>query len=394
MMAMNAPFSFQHPEPVSDETVNAALDAAVRQVRANLPSFTYAAQNHSSVDNFYPAVANDQWTAGFWPGEIWLAYEHSGDKVFRYAAQIQVQSFLHRIENRIETDHHDMGFLYNPSCIAAWKLVGDEDGRRAALLAADQLIERFHPVGGFIQAWGSMGERGNYRYIIDCLLNLPLLYWASNETGDVKYRDIARIHAATTLAHSVRPDDSTFHTFYMDPETGGPSHGATKQGYSDSSSWARGQAWAIYGMALSYRHEKLAEYRDAFERLLAYYLKRLPSDLVPYWDLIFTDGDEPRDSSSAAIVACGLLEMADIETEANLAASYRRLARQMMASLITGYAVSDPSISNGLILHGTYSKRTPYNTCRGEGVDECVAWGDYYYMEALTRLKGAWSSYW
>ncbi len=391
---MNAIQPLSLPEPVSNVVVKDALDVAVGLVRANLPDFTYSAQNHSSVNNFYPAVANDQWTAGFWPGEIWLAYEASGEKVFRYAAQIHVQSFLNRIEKRIETDHHDMGFLYNPSCVAAWKLVGDKDGRKAALLAADQLIERFQPVGGFIQAWGSMGEPGNYRYIIDCLLNLPLLYWASDETGDQKYREIARIHAATTLANSIRPDNSTFHTFYMDPVTGAPSHGATKQGFSDTSSWARGQAWAIYGMALSYRYEKLPEYRDAFGALLAYYLERLPSDLVPYWDLIFTEGDEPRDSSSAAIVACGLLEMSDLEGEREIAEGYRILARRMMASLIVRYAVKDRSISNGLLLHGTYSKKTPYNTCRGEGVDECVSWGDYYYLEALTRLARSWSSYW
>jgi unsaturated chondroitin disaccharide hydrolase len=379
--------------PISDEEVRSALDAAVEQVRRNLPAFTYAAQNHSSVDNFYPAVENDQWTAGFWPGEIWLAYEHSGDKTFRHAAQIQVQSFLHRIEKRIATDHHDMGFLYSPTCVAAWKLVGDEDGRKAALLAADQLIERYHPVGQFIQAWGPMGEPDNYRYIIDCLLNLPLLYWASRETQDPKYRDIALTHARTTLAHSVRTDDSTYHTFYMDPRTGGPVRGVTCQGYRDDSSWARGQAWAIYGMALSYRYEALPEYRAAFDRLLAYYLKRLPADLVPYWDLIFTEGDEPRDSSSASIVACGLLEMADL-IGGDEAADWRQLARRMVKSLVDTYAVSDPAISNGQVLHGTYSKKTPFNTCTGEGVDECVAWGDYYYMEALTRLARNWSSYW
>ncbi|MBP1852922.1 glycoside hydrolase family 88 protein [Rhizobium halophytocola] len=379
--------------PISDDEVRSALDTAVAQVRRNLPQFTYSAQNHSSVDNFYPAVANDQWTAGFWPGEIWLAFEHSGDQTFRHAGQIQVQSFLDRIERRIETDHHDMGFLYSPTCVAAWKLVGDEDGRKAAILAADQLIERYHPVGQFIQAWGRMGEPGNYRYIIDCLLNLPLLYWASRETGDPKYRDIALIHARTTLAHSVRPDDSTYHTFYMDPETGDPVRGVTAQGYRDDSSWARGQAWAIYGMALSYRYEPLQQYRETFDRLLAYYLKRLPSDLIPYWDLIFMDGEEPRDSSSASIVACGLLEMADIVGGVE-ADGWRELARRMMKSLVDSYAVRDPAISNGQVLHGTYSKKTPYNTCKGEGVDECVAWGDYYYMEALTRLSGNWSSYW
>ncbi|MGO8095691.1 glycoside hydrolase family 88 protein [Rhizobium leguminosarum] len=382
------------PQPITDHEVKAALDLAIEQIRRNLPQFTHASQNHSSVGNFYPAVANDQWTAGFWPGELWLAFEHSGEAVFRHAAQVQVQSFLHRIVNRIETDHHDMGFLYSPSCIAAWKLVGDEDGRRAALLAADQLIERFQPIGQFIQAWGRKGVAEEYRYIIDCLLNLPLLYWASRETDDPKYREIALIHARTTLANSVRPDDSTYHTFYMDPVTGAPVRGATKQGYKDDSAWARGQAWAIAGMALSYRYERLEEYRQTFDRLLAFYLNRLPADMVPYWDLVFWDGDgEPRDSSSASITACGLLEMADL-VEPEPAARYRMLARRMMKSLSDHYAVKDPTVSNGLVLHATYSKKSPFNTCRGEGVDECVSWGDYYYMEALTRLSRSWSSYW
>ncbi|MBB4008378.1 glycoside hydrolase family 88 protein [Allorhizobium taibaishanense] len=382
------------PQPITDEEVRQALDFATAQVRRNLPDFTYKAQNHSSVGNVYPAVDNTQWTAGFWPGEIWLAYEHSGDKLFQYAAQIQVQSFLHRIENRIETDHHDMGFLYSPSCIAAWKLVGDEDGRRAALLAADQLLERYQPVGQFIQAWGRKDNPGEYRYIIDCLLNLPLLYWAARETGEDRYRQIALIHARTTLAHSIRPDNSTYHTFYMDPQTGGPVRGVTKQGYSDDSFWARGQAWGIAGMALSYRYERIDDYRDTFERLLDFYLKRLPQDLVPVWDLVFSEQDgEPRDSSSASIVACGLLEMADI-VEGEDAARYRDLAQRMVKSLAEHYAVKDHAVSNGLVLHGTYSKKTPHNTCRGEGVDECVSWGDYYYMEALTRLSRVWSSYW
>ena len=236
-----------------------------------------------------------------------------------------MQSFLHRIANRIETDHHDMGFLYSPSCVAAWKLVGDEDGRRAALLAADQLLERFQEKGQFIQAWGPMGEPGNYRYIIDCLLNLPLLFWASGESGEPRYREKALAHAHTTLANSIRPDHSTYHTFYMDPVTGAPVRGATTQGYRDESAWARGQAWAIAGMALCYRNERRTAYRDVFENLLAYYLGHLPDDLVPYWDLMFTDGDEPRDSSSAAIVACGLLEMAGLVGESGLAkcASWR-----------------------------------------------------------------------
>ncbi len=379
--------------PISTDELTDAMANAVAQVRRNLPTFTYSAQNHSSVDNFYPAVPNTQWTSGFWPGSIWLAYEATGDKTFRYAAQIQVQSFLHRIVNRIETDHHDMGFLYSPSCVAGWKLVGDEDGRRAAILAADQLLERFQEKGQFIQAWGPMGQPEQYRYIIDCLLNLPLLHWASAETGEPKYREKALAHAHTTLANSIRPDYSTHHTFYMDQETGAPVRGSTVQGYRDESAWTRGQAWSIAGMAVCYRYERDSAYRDTFDKLLDYYLGRLPDDLVPYWDLTFIDGDEPRDSSSAAITACGLMEMADL-VDPERASELRDLAARMMGSLWRGYAVRDPKVSNGLVLHGTYSKKTPFNTCTGEGVDECVAWGDYYYFEGLTRLTRQWTPYW
>ncbi len=379
--------------PMSADEAQAAIADVVAQVRRNLPEFTYAAQNHSSVNNFYPAVPNDQWTSGFWPGSIWLAYEATGDKIFRYAAQIHVQTLLHRIQNRIATDHHDMGFMYSPSCVSAWRLVGDEDARAAALLAADQLCERFHEKGAFLQAWGARGAPGNYRFIIDCLLNLPLLYWATEETGATRYRDLARRHLETSLAYSIRADYSTYHTFFMDPETGAPSHGATQQGYSDDSNWARGQAWAITGTAFLYRLEQTDALREAFEHLLDFYVARLPSDLVPYWDMIFSEGGEPRDSSSASIVASGLLEMAG-QIGGDKAEGYRDLAARMLTSLAQNYAVRDPALSNGFLLHGTYSKKTPYNGCRGEGVDECVAWGDYFYFEALTRLVRDWAPYW
>ncbi|PIO96792.1 glycoside hydrolase family 88 protein [Pleomorphomonas carboxyditropha] len=381
-------------DPVTDDEVAAALDLAVDLVRRNLPEFTHAARNHSSVDNFYPTCANDQWTCGFWPGQVWLAYERSRDEAFLDAARVQVRDFHHRVENRIAVDHHDMGFLYSPSCVAAYRLTGDRLARAAALLAADRLMDRFQPVGGFIQAWGAFGEPENYRFIIDCLMNLPLLYWATAETGDGSYADVARIHTATCLANSIRPDFSTYHTFFMDPVTGQPSHGATCQGYSDDSPWTRGQAWSIYGTALAYKVDRTEEKRQLFDRLLGFYLKKLPDDLVPYWDLMFTSGtEEPRDSSSASIVACGLLEMA-LHVDEAAAAGYRDLARRMVASLVQTYAVTDPAVSNGLVLHGTYSKKTPFNTCTPEGVDECVIWGDYFYMEALTRLSSDWVSYW
>ena len=371
-----------------------ALDTAVALVRQNLPLYTDHCQNHSSVHDIYPQCENNQWTCGFWPGEVWLSYERTSDAAFKNTALTLVDSFLYRIENKIEVDHHDMGFLYSPSCVAAYKLTGSEKGRRAAILAADQLCTRFQEKGSFFQAWGPLGAKDNYRYIIDCLLNVPLLYWASETTGDAHYAELAHRHVTTCLANSIRPDGSTYHTFFMDPVTGAPVRGATCQGYKDDSCWARGQAWGVYGTAISYRYTKRPEYLEVFRRVLSYYLDRLPEDLIPYWDMTFTEGDTaPRDSSSASIVACGLLEAAKYANP-DQAAEYTLLAAQMLGSVAEHYAVRQGPQGIGLVRHGTYSKKSPYNTCTPEGVDECVSWGDYFYMEGLTRLTKDWTLYW
>ncbi len=434
---------------ITDEEAREALGLAVEQVRRNLLLYTNRCQNHSSVNGIYPACENVQWTCGFWPGEIWLAWEYtqneeSGDgeagngnvlsreyaqneeqpgdegtvkgnalsreyahgEEFLAAAGKLVESFAHRIEEKIEVDHHDMGFLYTPSCVAAWKLTGDESAKRAALKAADQLMTRFQEKGEFFQAWGNIGEPGAYRFIIDCLMNLPLLYWASETTGDPRYQDAARRHITTCMRDSFREDGSTYHTFFMNQD-GTPARGETCQGFRDDSFWARGQAWGVYGSVQSYRYDPRPEYLTAFHRALDFYLSRLPEDLVPYWDMIFSDGSgEPRDSSSAAIVACGLLEARRYLPEAE-AGKCEALARQMLYSLTENYTVwgqrrlcgadgqkFDFIPGAGLLLHGTYSKKSPYNTCTEEGVDEYTSWGDYFYMEALTRLTRDWKSYW
>ncbi|MGE4585621.1 MAG: glycoside hydrolase family 88 protein [Sphaerochaeta sp.] len=378
---------------ISDATILQALDEASNQVLRNLPNFTYRCQNHSSVNNFYPACDNTQWTCGFWPGEICLAYEHTGSPALLHASYVLAESFLDRIVRRREVDHHDMGFLYTPSCVSLYHLDGSKRARTAALLAADQLMTRFQKKGSFLQAWGNMHDQKNHRFIIDCLMNLPLLYWASDQTGDERYREIALSHTRTCLHYSFRPDGSTYHTFFMDAQTGRPLRGETVQGYRFDSAWTRGQTWALYGLALSYRYTGDAICIEQFRQSAAYFLARLPADLIPYWDLIFTEGDEPRDSSSASIAACAFLEMAQHLPEQE-AGYYRSWAKALMQNLFSFYRVTDPVCSNGLVLHGTYSKRSPFNSCTPEGVDECVSWGDYFYMEALTRLKGGWVSYW
>ncbi len=391
---------FREKQTISPQEVEDALRFGAQQVVRNLPEFTDKFQKAYSEGNFYRPTPNEDWTTGFWTGEIWLAYEYARDKMkseaegLKHAGEIQVQSFLERIDNKLGVDHHDMGFLYSPSCVAAYKLTGNRKGREAAIKAADQLITRYHPVGEFIQAWGPMNAPENYRLIIDCLLNLPLLYWASDETGDDKYREIAEKHIHTAIKNVIREDYSTWHTFFFNMETGEPDHGATCQGYRDGSAWARGQAWGIYGCALAYKYTGRKEYIEIFKHVTQYFLEHLPKDMVPFWDLEFTDGDDqPRDSSSASIAACGMLEMIKY-MEKEEAQIYKRYAEQLLKSLYDNYAVKDPEISNGLVLHSTYSNHSPYNTCNHCGVDECNSWGDYFYMEALTRLSKDWVLYW
>lgn len=371
-----------------------ALEISVSQTRFSMSIFGGAFKHIFSTGGFYTEAPNNQWTNGFWTGQLWLAYECTGDEEIKKTALKQVDDFRYRIENQIETDTHDLGFLYTPSCVAAYKLTGDENAKKTALLAADKLSERFHEKGQFLQAWGKLDEPGNYRLIIDCLLNLPLLYWAGEVTGNPGYAEKAGAHVHTALKVLLRPDYSTYHTFYFDPETGAPLKGVTHQGYSADSAWARGQAWGVYGIALSYRYNKLPEYVKLFDAVTGYFLKNLPGDLIPYWDFCFEVGSgEPRDSSAAAIAACGMLEMAKYLPE-DKATYYTGIARRLVKALYDTCAAKSEDQSDGLLLHGVYGKKTPYNDCRSHGIDECNLWGDYYYLEALVRLKYNWNPYW
>lgn len=382
-----------YPE-ISKTELNQALAYATNQVESCLKDYTTMFKWPNSANNFYPLMYNREWTNGFFTGEIWLAYEHSQDERFKKAANIQVDSFLERIEKGIKVDHHDLGFLYSPSCVAAYKLCDNENGKKAAILAADKLITRFQPVGGFIQAWGSMNEPGNYRLIIDCLLNLPLLYWASEVTGDQKYKDIATKHIHTCLSVIVRPDNSTYHTYFFDEVTGLASRGVSHQGNRGESAWARGQAWGIYGLALSYKYTKNPEYLATCKKVTQFFIDHLPENLIPYWDFDFTDGSsEPRDSSASAIAICGMLELAKYcnEEEANY---YTSTASKCLKALVDGCSIRDPKQGNGQIKHGVYGKSTATNGCKSHGIDECNAWGDYFYFEALTRLSKDWELYW
>lgn len=364
----------------------AAFEQAMEIVRSHAADFAGGFPAPASQQGRYPRIENNDWTAGFYTGILWLCWEYSGDPFFSDLAESQVASFRRRIEQRVMVDHHDMGFIYTPSCVAAWKLRGDEFARQTALLAADNLKARFRQKGQFIQAWGPLDAPDNYRLIIDCLLNLPLLYWASEQTGDDSYRQTALAHLHTTCQVIFRPDASTYHTYYFDPATGLPSHGATKQGYSDSSTWSRGQAWGVCGLALNYAYTQDPAIPLLWRRVTDYFLAHLPADKVPYWDFYFREGDEPRDSSAGAIAVCGIREaLRQGMADACLASA----ADAILESLVCRYAARPDQDTNGLLLHSTYGRLL------GEGVDECCLWGDYFYMEALMRtIRPDWTMYW
>lgn len=372
------------------EEVTAAMDRVADQVRCNMEYLGTRFPSSATRNQTYGVIDNIEWTDGFWTGLLWLCYEYTGDDAFKNLALKNVDSFLNRVEKRIELDHHDLGFLYSLSCVAGYKLTGSAEGRKAGLLAADKLMERFQEKGGFIQAWGELGARDNYRLIIDCLLNIPLLHWAFLETGNPVYRNAAVRHYEAACNNVIRDDASAYHTFYFDPGTGEPLKGVTRQGYSDDSAWARGQAWGIYGIPLNYRYVKDDSAFNLFKGMTNYFLNRLPEDQVCYWDLIFTDGsNQSRDSSAAAIGVCGIHEMLkylpEVESDKN---TYRHAMHCILRSLMERYTAPETKPGNPVLLHGVYSWHS------GKGVDEGNIWGDYYYMEALMRFYKDWNLYW
>lgn len=375
---------------VDRAAIDRAIARALDTVDRNLAHFGDAFPRPSSTHGVYAAMDNTEWTNGFWTGMLWLAYELTGAARYRDAALRHVHGFHTRQRERINVNHHDLGFLYSLSCVAGWQLTGEPLAAEAALGAARLLLQRYLPGAGIIQAWGELSDpaqRG--RMIIDCNLNLPLLYWASDHTGDPAFRMAADRHIEAAARHIVRPDGSTFHTFFFDPASGAPLYGKTHQGHADDSCWARGQAWGISGFPLVYRHNGDARLVKLAQVLANYFLNRLPEDGICYWDLDFTSGPEPRDSSGAAIAACGLLELAQHLPLADpLRAEYERAAAGIVATLAQDYADTGATPGAGLLKHGVYHKPN------GVGVDEACIWGDYFYLEALVRLTRTWRPYW
>ncbi len=381
--------------PQLKDTLDRALDEATRIVKKWMPKYesgdVYPVRHDKG--QYVPITNGDPygfcWEEGFWPGLLWLSYEATQDPAYRELAEKNVLDFYDRVYKNYNIDwHHDTGFLYIPSCVAAWKLTGNEYARCGAEMAAMSLSRRFRYKGNFIQSMSYELDADNYKLIVDTMMNLPLLFWMAEQTGDSTYREKAVAHMNSTMTHSLRPDGTTFHHFLMDVNTGEPIRGITWQGAADDSCWSRGQAWVVYGLALAYAHTKDEAIIGHFERVTDYFLDHLPKDHIPYWDFAFSDGShEPRDSSAAAIAVCGILEMAR-HLQSPKMTQYIHRAAQLLQAMVDTCAAHPDEQEEGVLRHATEGKP------QGLSVDASIIYGDYFYVESLLRATRDWDPYW
>lgn len=346
---------------------------------------------HASINGAYSLELAHWWTAGFWPGILWLLYRESRDGRLRELAE-SCERQLDAVILDYDKLDHDMGFMWTLASVARHKILGTEaaDSKRRGLLAANLLAGRFNVQGSYIRAWNPWheGQRNDSWAIIDCMMNLPLLHWAAETTGDPRYRHVAVRHADTVLEHFIRPDGSVNHIVIFDPLTGAKQAVNGGQGYGPDSAWSRGAAWAIYGMSLSYRYTGDVRYLEAAKRVAHFFIANLPEDHVPHWDFrLPPEVPHYRDSSAGACAACGLLLIAEQVSPAE-APLYRQAGERILHSLFANYGAWDSDTEEGLILHGT--SHYP----EGKNVDVPLIYGDYYFVEGLSRLLGHGPLFW
>ena len=353
-----------------------ALEYSLVKTRQNLAALTSFPE--MTRDGKWVCVENGGWVGGHWVGLLWLAFAHSNDPVFEAGARQWAERLAPR---QFDTGTHDLGFLFELSHLLGARITGDARLTAPAMQAARSLIQRYNTHGGFIQAWGPLdapAERRG-RAIIDTMMNLDLLFWASKASAHPDFSLIAETHAHTALARHVRPDWTTSHVTDFNPDTGEFIKQDTHQGLSPTSCWSRGQAWAVYGYAECFRETSNPIFLNASRSLARFMLANNPPDRVPFWDynspLLPND---VRDSSAAAILASGLLILAGLESDAEQAAAWRAEAEAILASLWQSYT-SRVDGSESILIHATRSKPGSY-------MDQGLIYGDYYFVEALTRL--------
>ena len=344
-------------------------------------------------------VPIDDWCSGFFPGNIWYTYELTGDKKWlplaeKYTEALDSVQYL--------TWHHDVGFMVGCSYLNGYRFTNKEEYKPVIIQTAKSLSTRFRPAAGVLQSWdadkGWQAQRGwKCPVIIDNMMNLELLFWASKATGDPSFRNIAISHAEKTMKYQIRKDGSSYHLACYDPETGNFIKGETSQGYSNESTWSRGQGWGIYGFTLCYRETKDPRFLKTAQRMADYYINHpnLPSDKIPWWDF---DTHRPgfipgkfsktnkyiqnyRDASAASVTASALLELSSYVKD-DKKKIYTETALQILTSLSSPeYRAEEGKNGNFILKHSTGA--IPH----GSEVDVPLIYADYYFLEALLRYN-------
>lgn len=379
----------------SEERLRQAFAVCVRKTHRNIKDLADAPKSWALADDgeysrhpegFFE-IGN--WTSSFFTGMALLAWQQTEDEYFLQQTLRMAPAYREKACVRFLDMHHDAGFLYTLYSVALYKLTGAKEHRAVGLAAANALWQRFNPRGNFIRAWGRLdepagqlldGRRTDNLAIIDCLMNLPLLFWATQETGDRKYHDAAVRHADTTLKCFVRPDDSVGHAYRFDLQTGAPLGPDNICGQDVETHWARGTGWAIYGFALAYKYTRAARYLDAATRLALKFHSLLDRDIVPVWDFRLPPGVPPvRDASALAVALCGFMELAKLGAPDS---KFFHSTRPLLLRLCADDYLDANETCRG-VLKSAYGNRVAYSS-----------WGDYFLMEALARELYQFDSWW
>lgn len=324
-------------------------------------------------------VVSRDWTSGFFPGELWYMYEYTKDKKWEtearaFTAPLEVQKFT--------KSTHDLGFIMYCSFGNGLRLSSDLNYIPILLETANSLISRYKPNAKVIRSWDHNRDKWQCPVIIDNMMNLELLFWATKESGDSTYYQIAVNHANTTIKNHFRPDYGTYHVVDYDTITGEVLHRHTHQGYAHESTWSRGEAWALYGYTMTYRETKENVYLNQARKVADFIFTHpnLPEDLIPYWDFNAPAiPDEPRDASAAAIIASALYELSTFGGEKG--PQYKAWADTILNNLTLHYRAELYKDRGFLLLHAVGGK--PSNS----EVDVPLVYADYYFLEALVRKE-------
>ena len=324
-------------------------------------------------------VASKDWTSGFFPGNLWYMYELTQDKKWLEKAK----EFTAPIEQeKLNGTSHDMGFKIYCSFGNGFRLTKDATYRDIMIQSARTLITRYNPKVGSIRSWDHHAEVWDFPVIIDNMMNLELLFWAFKETKDSSFYQVAVNHANTTIKNHFRPDYSSYHVIGYDPKTGVVTKRNTHQGYSDESSWARGQAWALYSFTMCYRETGDKKYLNQAENIGNYILKNpsTPNDLIPYWDYNAPKiPNEPKDVSAASITASALYELSTMVPEK--AVFYKEIADKIMKSINKNHKAVAHTNKGFLLTNSTGNLPAKLE------MNVPIVYADYYYLEALLRKR-------